>query len=518
MDFTEKYELLDSLTTGDVESFVARNRARGDRVLVHILQCEPQKPNQPTVQWVLDGLRKLAPEPVGIVLETGRYSGTAYAYVVTTLPDDAALGDWVERYNAQNRDTQEVESPDPETSDTKQISVIAAPPPAEAQPAQVPVHFTQIFRELDPQEKNQPSSGPDVAEVRGVPTPIASPANAAPHLSGERFPSAVHAAPNWDEVMKSAVQPKNEPPVRAPGAAPDFSAKDFPSSTPTPAANDSAKAGEFTSFWQGPFRGDAAPEIPVAPRSPLDSQKKPGEFTLMFRSGTAAPEGSVFTSTVPEENSVRSGLTGWATHAEIMATQTPADASSPPVAVPPAVENQRPAVVAPAKESPAPPRSATPAATPSAPTPSVFPLPTPPKLPPLPVITPAPSTPDAATSAFRPPVVEPVATSDPIPAGPSPYTQIISVKRPAAPPAEEAVAALPSFAATLKPAMPKPPAPKPPAAPKIAPAIKAPKAPKLDAPKLEAAKPTVSFWPLVLTLTALFFVAVLLVLYFVLKH
>ena len=48
-----------------------------------------------------------------------------------------------------------------------------------------------------------------------------------------------------------------------------------------------------------------------------------------------------------------------------------------------------------------------------------------------------------------------------------------------------------------------------------------PKAPKLEAPKFDASKAPkepVSYWPLILTLTVLFFVAVLLVGYFVLKH
>jgi hypothetical protein len=63
--------------------------------------------------------------------------------------------------------------------------------------------------------------------------------------------------------------------------------------------------------------------------------------------------------------------------------------------------------------------------------------------------------------------------------------------------------------------------------PTEAPAAQAP-APKLPTiampappppPKLDlAAPPAVSYWPLILTLTVLFFIAVLLVLYFVLKH
>ena len=91
MKFGEKYELLESLTTGGVETFVANDKIRGERVLVHILECEAQKPNQPTVQWVLEAFRHIAPEPAGLVLETGRYSGTLYAYLVTKMPDEAAL-------------------------------------------------------------------------------------------------------------------------------------------------------------------------------------------------------------------------------------------------------------------------------------------------------------------------------------------------------------------------------------------------------------------------------------------
>ena len=67
MKFGEKYELLESLTTGAVETFVANDKIRGERVLVHILHGDPQKPNQPTVQWVLDSFRRVAPEPVGLV-------------------------------------------------------------------------------------------------------------------------------------------------------------------------------------------------------------------------------------------------------------------------------------------------------------------------------------------------------------------------------------------------------------------------------------------------------------------
>jgi len=103
MKFAEKYDLQESLTTGAVETFFANDKVRGERVLVHILRCDPRKPNQPTVQWVLEAFRRVAPEPVGLVLEAGPYSGTLYAYLVTKMPDDGALRVWVLQYEARPR-------------------------------------------------------------------------------------------------------------------------------------------------------------------------------------------------------------------------------------------------------------------------------------------------------------------------------------------------------------------------------------------------------------------------------
>src|SRR5271169_841759 len=128
MKFEEKYELLESLTSGKVETFVANDKLRGERVVVHILHCDPQKPNQPTVQWVLESFRRLAPEPAGLVLETGRYSGTLYAYLVTKLPEEAALRRWVQQYESQARDTRETPAPVPAPTPPAPVPPTPAPP------------------------------------------------------------------------------------------------------------------------------------------------------------------------------------------------------------------------------------------------------------------------------------------------------------------------------------------------------------------------------------------------------
>lgn len=533
VEFSEKYELLQSVTTGAVESFVAQNKARGERVLVHILQCEPQKPNQPTVQWVLEGFRKVAPEPAGTVLETGHYSGTLYAYVVTTLPDDATLNGWVQRYQAQSQEPQGIPAPAKSSFDSESgESAAESESPAHqkpGRPAQVPVQFTQFFRELDSQAKPVAPGAPVVAapnEIIGEPlSPLAELPRSMPSANQERFPSAVHAAPNWDEVIPKSSPAANEDLTHGgsmQSSVPDSPSTNFPAETETPEIRNALKPGEFTNFFQSPLRVDGPAEIPaVSPLAP-DLQKKPGEFTLMFRSGSAAPEAPVFAPEASEQDPSRSGMTGWATHAEIMAqgANDPASVPMPPLA------NEAPAVVVPPVKdrsvSPQP-RPTMPSALPNVPAPPVFPLPVHPKPNAVPIAPAMPSATDAATSAFRPAVSVPVAPAPSTPAGPSAYTQIISGKRSLAPEPAEAeeqpALKLPSFTAPSKPAMPAmppPPLPKGKPTPKTAPP--ALKAPKVEVSKLDAAKPPVSYWPLVLTLTVLFFIAVLLVLYFVLKH
>jgi serine/threonine protein kinase len=129
-----------------------------------------------------------------------------------------------------------------------------------------------------------------------------------------------------------------------------------------------------------------------------------------------------------------------------------------------------------------------------------------------------------ATSAPLPPAASP----PPIPSGPSSHTQIISLKTAHSPgdradagriaPArspELPASPAPSIPSLRKaprmPSTPKAPAPK---MPKIAIPSSAPKPPKEGA----VPPPPVPYWPLILTLTVLFFIAVLLVLYFALKH
>src|ERR1700730_751801 len=261
MKFGDKYELLESLTTGGVETFVANDKIRGERVLVHILQCDPQKANQPTVQWVLEGFRKLAPEPAATVLETGRYSGTLYAYLVSKMPEAAALAAWIRRYAAQSRDTQEFPAPPGKPTPQSEAPTGEVPqmPPPQAEVPKASGPITQLFREFDMQAKSgSPAVPKPDAQPAAPPLPKVSPVNPSAN------PSGLRAAPLWNPDPPRVSPPakpelsKPEPSITTPASSfrPDFGNKTFPSQSSAAPVKDEPKAGEFTSFFQGPFRGD----------------------------------------------------------------------------------------------------------------------------------------------------------------------------------------------------------------------------------------------------------------------
>ncbi len=505
MKFGEKYELLESLTTGAIETFAANDKVRGERVLVHIVECAPQKPDQTTAEWVLESFHKLAPEPPGPVLETGKYSGAKYAYVVTKPADETVVRAWVRRYELQVVDTKESKVHAPKT----EFSAPAAAPRvaqtiAPKEPPQAPGQMTQLFRDFDSLAKSkvpEPESPPSAPPVR--PAPSTS-------LPGE---SGLHAAVPWDPFSAKRAVPPKETPVAAPPAPPKPVAPEMP-----PAGRSGAKPGEFTNFFQGPFRGDGPSDMPAYPSQPIEPPKKNvGEFTAMF--GQASPP-----ATAAPPSAQGSGF-----------TSIFKDMDTPPATFNPATPRQGGIVPPPSQPLPAvTPMNATPVPDPvfaaPSPVPVVIPnLPAPaiPQSPSVPVERPLPSRSsslpgDGATGAFMHSKSEPTTMPMEAPSGPSPYTQIISRQKFASADQGEAGHAPAGGAGAGKFPSPKIPGAAPPPMPKVPPppampkakAPTAPKAPKIDTP----APPPVSIWPLIITLTVLFFLAVMLVLFFALRH
>lgn len=503
MKFGEKYELLESLTTGGVETFVANDKIRGERVLVHILECEAQKANQPTVQWVLEAFRRIAPEPAALVLETGRYSGTLYAYLVTKMPEESALIKWVRMYKAQWHDTQEIPAPAPKPSAESEAPTANLTP---REPLRPPASVTELFRDFDANANAAPS---------GVPSKATEPPRQPPPNAGA---SALHPAPGWDAMTPQIPPAKTGPKVSSPESSfsSAFGPRNFSSETNSPIEKERPKPGEFTSFFQGPFRADRPSEMPAVSTQPTEPQRKTvGDFTAMFnppRSEEPLPG-----SGAGGLESPGTGFTGL--FSPNIAARTPA--SPQPSGLQRSVIDDMAAFPAPSKEPFIPPQP-----VPYVPPTPVVSIPLPPIVqPPLPSPgiekqrTPSPnnSVLDGATYAFNRPAGPSAPPQPAVPSGPSPYTQVISVRSPAGPAGapKEPSAAAPGFPAAVMPPLPAVTPPAMPAAPPM-PKMAVPPAPK--APKVAAPEPPVSYWPLILTLTVLFFIAVLLVLYFALRH
>ena len=513
MKLTEKYELGESLTTGAIETFVANDKIRGEHVLVHIVECAPQSPDQSTAEWALESFRKLAPEACGPVLETGKYRPPKYAYVVVKPVDEATTKAWVRRYELQADETKETKAHTlKEVSALVETPVVSTPPPVPTEEApQPPGSMTQLFRDYDSLTK---SKSPEAHTPLDLP-PV-KPGSAS--LPGE---SGLHAAPAWDQSHPKPSPQLSEPLI----PSPPIPSRPLTADSSVPAGRNTAKPGEFTSFFQGPFRGDSASDMPALSSQPMEPpKKKVGEFTALF-GGPTTPSGATPAATGGPDASFTSIF-------KDMGTSQPAFNAAPPVqgaVIPPPVP-PAPAV---------PPMNVTPWPDPVfvAPTPTPVVTPTPasaPAIPPsAPLEKPIPprsaSLPgDGATNAFMRPTTEPAPVPVEAPSGPSPYTQIISRpkmsepdepeggKTPAASAGKPASPSMPKIPGAAPPPLPKvPPLPKlvPPPVPKLK-APPAPKVPKVDVP----APPPVSMWPLIITLTVLFFLAVILVLYFVLRH
>lgn len=518
MKFGDKYELLESLTTGAVETFAANDKVRGERVLVHIVECSPPKPNQTTAEWALESFRQLAPDPVGPILETGKYSGTLYAYLVSKVPDENAVKNWVRRYELQTQDTQEsLTAPTP-----IQSAPSSSPPPVARNAApHIPGPMTQLLRDFESQSKARTvdagakETAPAV-EKEPAPTPLPLPNLSMPGGSG------LHAASPWDpfSARPSAPHKKDEPIGANSGifSPQEYSAKPLPQDAPI---KDASKPGEFTSFFQGPFRGDGPSEMPNVSSQPVEAPRKSvGEFTAVF--GQLSPPQP--TPEPLESNGNKLSSPSFTGMFEGVGNSSPGVGASMPTPV--GVSAKDP--VAPGAKanlsSPPPFAAPSPAVGPNALQPPAYveptvpPVPTP-SLPIAPAENPRPGGPsslagDGATRAFARPNADHAPAQPEIDPGPSSYTRIISPVKLRPPTHDESAASLAGGTASSKsaaPAMPKIAPPTMPAPPKIA-APKAPKLPTVDVP------PPPSYWPLVLTLTVLLFVAVLLVLYFVLRH
>jgi hypothetical protein len=102
MNLAEKYEILELLTSGRVNTFRARERATQEQVLVHSFECFGN-PQPSSTEAVLTRFASLAPNPPGIVLKAGVDKENSSAYLVTRMPDPASLQQWIRAYQSNSK-------------------------------------------------------------------------------------------------------------------------------------------------------------------------------------------------------------------------------------------------------------------------------------------------------------------------------------------------------------------------------------------------------------------------------
>jgi hypothetical protein len=324
MKFAAKYEILETITRGSVETFAARKIATDEVVLVHIFECQEQQPNQPTVQWVLESFSAVAPDACGRVVETGRYDETSYGYLVIKLPEKSAMQAWVESYEARQQTGDQVvaqpasvpAAPSPESASPEAAPVPASdaatrvfgtnPPPE--RPEGITKEFEALRSELKPPAADQTPSGLHVdhadarsisAEFRAIGfegTAAAKPVEqATPGDFTRQFSAPVEDQPKSTSALSDKPpREKRHSPDRITGRTPAPGSKELQqppasSSAETPSAMlrkivlppaDSASASDPSSQ----LRSGITPKSAPSTFSGKASEPSTGEFTKFFRS------------------------------------------------------------------------------------------------------------------------------------------------------------------------------------------------------------------------------------------
>ena len=591
MSFADKYEVVESVTRGRVETFTARRIATGETVLAHIFECPEQKPNQPTIQWVLESFQAIAPAPAEVVIDSGQYAGTSYAYLVTKLPGGEQLRRWVSSYEQGQRECGEPAAEAVFTADIEKADELPAREQDQVGTSSGPHGITAAFESL------RLGLAPESSQLSAVGNPASGPAvdlNSFPEsggpfesttekrepgeftknffaeFNGSQHDTAINVAAESrgrdDSVLGAgntgiadsgfaelAAPPGqssgSESPVAStvnprdgtvPAATPAFSAT---SALRTPvdrlSMGEEAPTGEFTSFFRGPFNGERAERVPDLSESTPPPAKKVGEFTEVFGSAKDVPSAgtpsSLPTTTAPSAPSSDPGsLTAFWSRVDDAPKEARSDPLARPILKGPSsdVSVRRFSTETRPKEPASEGSGASDLFTPGA-SPGIATSPG--------VRDPGPrfaagSESAGATRLFttdRASGTSPL----PLPDGPSEYTRFISSGlRNVNPAAGAASAAQPPGAAPTPAMPPMPPAPPiavpspyaPPQVPQFPqpgvypqipqPAPMAvPRMPQVPQPGGEPPKAAVP-WALILTLNGLFVLAVLLVLYFMLKR
>jgi hypothetical protein len=100
MKFADKYEILEMVTSGRVSTFLARERATQEAVVVYTFECAGTGASELSTASIISRFCALAPNPPGIIVKAGFDEPSSEAFITTKMPEAVALKAWVGAYQS----------------------------------------------------------------------------------------------------------------------------------------------------------------------------------------------------------------------------------------------------------------------------------------------------------------------------------------------------------------------------------------------------------------------------------
>ncbi len=273
MSFQGKYQILHTLSDGEVRCFRAQQISSGRSVLLHQLWPERNPPHQPDLASLLtEFLRNAAAEISGHILEIGEDSNRGFV-VTEDLPECLDLRTWLQ--SATGVQEKPVESGLHRTyAESARVADGSAPVPADVTHGNLvdePGDFTQWFQKTPPGIKPLASS---LNEDETAPPLRPSPVAPAAPPTGQPPPG---------EFTMMFLAKGNAPPQPSSPISPVA-----PAAPPTGETSPGEFTGRFRAGSNAPPQ-PSSPISPLAPAAPPTGEIPPGEFTGRFRAGSNAP-------------------------------------------------------------------------------------------------------------------------------------------------------------------------------------------------------------------------------------
>src|SRR5258708_14159984 len=258
MKFADKYEILEMVTSGRVSTFLARERASQEAVVVYTFECAGAGASELSTASIISRFCALAPNPPGIIVKAGFDEPSSSAFITTKMPEAVALKAWVGAYqsfsnsNAKPGTLPGVSAPGAETPVVKPTSR-----PVGDETAELSAEELRAFLANSGPSKPPPveSASEDMGCVTAA-FSLDTPASAAPQSGGEF--TRLFREPNTFEPVQSR-RPVTPPPAAKPNDATD------------------AIFGEV--LGGSPLGGHKAAAPPAPPKAPIPAEPGPGSFT-----------------------------------------------------------------------------------------------------------------------------------------------------------------------------------------------------------------------------------------------